>query len=336
MSQSSDNPFAGSGGGYGSQTVGFGSAQQQPQPTAAPSPSTDGGALIKDTTTSQFPTDVIEESRNQPVLIDFWAPWCGPCKQLTPILEAAVNQAGGKVKLVKMNIDEHPAIAGQMGVQSIPAVLAFVDGQPVDGFMGALPESQVTAFIDKVAGMAGGGDTAASMLDDALEKAQAATDAGDPTTAAQLYAAVLQQDPENAKAFAGMAGLMLDAGQDDRVKAMLEGAPDAMKHDPAIAGVQTRLDLLEKVKEIGDPAQLEARLQKDANDHDARFDLALIANAKNERETAANHLLSIMGADREWRDDGARKELLTLFEAWGPADPATAAARRRLSSLLFR
>ncbi|MEL6437175.1 MAG: thioredoxin, partial [Pseudomonadota bacterium] len=187
MSNSNDNPFGGQAGGYGNQSVAFDAAQAAPTPPApaqgaktagAPGASA-GGPLIKDTTTVNFSADVIEESRNQPVLIDFWAPWCGPCKQLTPILEAAVQKAGGTVKLVKMNIDEHPAIAGQMGVQSIPAVLAFVNGQPVDGFMGALPETQVAAFIDKIAGMANSGaDPTAAMIEDGLTQAQAAIDAG--------------------------------------------------------------------------------------------------------------------------------------------------------------
>ncbi|MEM1377215.1 MAG: thioredoxin [Pseudomonadota bacterium] len=330
MSQSNDNPFAGGTADYGSQTVGYGSRAS----TAAPSDMKSTGALIKETTTADFQKDVVEESRNQPVLIDFWAPWCGPCKQLTPVIEAAVNKAGGKVKLVKMNIDEHPAIPGQMGVQSIPAVMAFINGQPVDGFMGAKPDSEVKAFIEKVAGLAGA-DPATAMIEDALNKAQEAAQAGDATSAAQIYAAVLQQEPENVAAFAGMAGLMLDAGQSDRVKAMVDGAPDAIKKAPELASVITRLDLLEKVSAIGEPADLEARLAIDEGDHDALFDLAQIANAKNERDLAANYLLTIMQKDREWRDDGARKELLTFFEAWGPTDPATIAARRRLSSILF-
>ncbi|MEO1749228.1 MAG: thioredoxin, partial [Pseudomonadota bacterium] len=279
--------------------------------------------------------DVVEESRQQPVLIDFWAPWCGPCKQLTPILEAAVQKSGGKIKLVKMNIDEHPAIAGQMGVQSIPAVLAFSNGQPIDGFMGALPESQVQAFIDKIVAAAGS-DPAAEMIEQALEKAAEAVAAGDAAGAAQVYAAILQQDPENATAFAGMAGLMIDSGQADRAKSMLETAPEAIKDDALLTSVKTRLELLEKVAAIGDPKALEARLAADDNDHDARFDLAQIANAQNDRASTADHLLTIMERDREWRDDGARKELLVFFEAWGPTDPATVAARRKLSSILFR
>ncbi|MEL6819412.1 MAG: thioredoxin [Pseudomonadota bacterium] len=332
MTSSNDNPFAGSTGGYGAQSVGY---TTETEPTVTASREKSSGPLIKDTTTAEFTKDVVEESRQQPVLIDFWAPWCGPCKQLTPILEAAVQKSGGKIKLVKMNIDEHPAIAGQMGVQSIPAVLAFSNGQPIDGFMGALPESQVQAFIDKIVAAAGS-DPEAEMVEQALKEAAEAVAAGDAAGAAQLYAAVLQQEPENAIAFAGMAGLMIDNGQADRAKSMLETVPEAIKDDPLLASVKTRLELAEKVAAIGDPAALEARLTADENDHDARFDLALIANAQSSREVAADHLLKIMEKDRDWREDGARKELLVLFEAWGPTDPATVAARRKLSSILFR
>ncbi|MEM9999429.1 MAG: thioredoxin [Pseudomonadota bacterium] len=331
MTQSNDNPFAAPADGYGAQTVGFGADS-----SAAPSaPSAAQGPLIKETTTADFTRDVVEESRNQPVLIDFWAPWCGPCKQLTPILEKAVTAAGGKVKLVKMNIDDHPAIAGQMGVQSIPAVLAFVGGQPVDGFMGALPESQVAAFIDKITSQAGA-DPQEAMVEEALAQAAEAATAGDASRAAQIYAAILQQEPDNAVAYASMAALMLDAGQIERAKGMVDAAPESIKDDAALNGVKSRLELAEKVAAIGDPQSLETRLAADENDHDARFDLAQIANAHNDREAAAQHLLAIMEKDREWRDDGARKELLLFFDAWGPTDPATISARRKLSSLLFR
>ncbi|WP_306118984.1 MULTISPECIES: thioredoxin [unclassified Roseitalea] len=332
-----NNPFApgGNSGGYGETTVGF----EAPSPAPGPAPLAGGaaasGPLIKDTTTADFQADVIEQSRSQPVLIDFWAPWCGPCKQLTPALEAAVTKAGGKVKLVKMNIDEHPAIAGQMGIQSIPAVLAFVDGQPVDGFMGALPESQVTAFIEKLIKMSGGGAQGAAVAE-ALEQAGQAAAQGDLNGAAQIYAMVLQQDPENAAAYGAMAGLMADHGQAERARDMLDQAPESIRGAPELAAVRTKLELAEKVEKIGDPAALEARLAADPGDHEARFDLAQILNARGEREAAADQLLAIMKADRQWRDDGARAELLKFFEAWGQTDPATVKARRKLSSLLFR
>ncbi|WP_421855985.1 thioredoxin [Oricola sp.] len=324
-----DNPFAAgqSGGGYGTQTVDFGGGAGQPQAVPA-------GELIKDTTTAEFAQDVIAESRNQPVLVDFWAPWCGPCKQLTPRLEAAIAKAGGKVKLVKMNIDDHPAIPGQMGVQSIPAVIAFHNGQPVDGFMGAVPDSQLDEFIGKLAGAAG--NTEEEAINQALEAAQAAKDAGDASGAAQIYSMVLERFPENAAAYGGLAGLMLDAGQTDEAKSMLANAPESIADAQELTSLQARLELAEKVAGLGNPAELEQRLSADANDHDARFDLAQIRNATGDRDAAADLLLDIMKADREWRDDGARLELLKFFEAWGMADAATIRARRKLSSLLFR
>ena len=323
----SDNPFAPQSA-YGTTTMGFGGeAPGGAKKTAGP--------LVKDTTTAGFQADVIAESRSQPVLVDFWAPWCGPCRQLTPIIEGAVNAAGGKVKLVKMNIDDHPAIPGQLGIQSIPAVIAFVDGQPVDGFMGAQPESQVKAFIEKVARLGKGGAKAAA-IEEALAEASEAIAQGDINGAAQIYAMVLQQDPENPVAYGGMAGLMADHGQAERARQLLDEAPESIRNAPALVAVRTRMELAEKVAGIGDPAELAARLEKNPGDHDARFDLAQIYNARGDREAASDALLDIMAADREWRDDGARKELLKFFDAWGMTDPATLRARRKLSSLLFR
>jgi len=330
-----DNPFAsGQGGGYGAQNVEFSGASAQPAAMPGGSPAA-GGALIKDTTTADFQQDVIAESNNQPVLVDFWAPWCGPCRQLTPLIEAAVNKAGGKVKLVKMNIDEHPAIAGQMGVQSIPAVVAFHNGQPVDGFMGAIPETQINEFIDKVSSGAGGGGQEKA-IEQALEAATAAREAGDVNQAAQIYQMILQQVPDNAAAYAGLAGMLLDAGETAQAKQMAEQAPEAIAASAELASVKARLELAEKVAGLGDPAELEQRLAGHPDDHDARFDLAQIRNATGDREAAADLLLEIMSRDREWRDDGARLELLKFFEAWGPTDPATVKARRKLSSILFR
>ena len=333
---SQDNPFAPAGQqAYGQQTVGLSAV---PSSAAAPVTSAAGSDLIKETSTAGFQADVIAESRNQPVLIDFWAPWCGPCKQLTPIIEAAVKAAGGKVKLVKMNIDEHPAIAGQMGIQSIPAVIAFANGQPIDGFMGAKPESEVKAFIDRVVSKGGGAvqREQQAAVDEAMKRAGDARQAGDINRAAQIYSTILQHEPDNAAAYGAMAGLLLDAGQKEQAVSMLDQAPDMMADAPELQAVRARIALEEKVAALGDPAALAARLQANGDDHDARFDLAQIANARGDRDAAADGLLAIMKADRQWRDDGARKELLTFFEAWGPTDPATVTARRKLSSLLFR
>jgi putative thioredoxin len=286
--------------------------------------------IVKDTTTADFRQDVIAESARQPVLVDFWAPWCGPCKQLTPVLEKAVKAAGGKVKLVKMNIDEHPQIAGQLGVQSIPAVIAFTRGQPVDGFMGALPEGQVKGFIERLVGPVG-----PSPIEDMLAEADALAAEGDAAGAAELYAAVLAQDPENAAAIASLAKLHLDLGDLDGAKRFLAMAPQGKANDPAIAGARAAIELAEQAASLGDLADLPRRAEADPNDHQARFDLAVGLSAKGQHEEAVTHLLDIVRRDRSWNEDGARKQLVQFFEAWGPTDEATKSGRRRLSSILF-
>ena len=290
-----------------------------------------GADLVKDTTTATFRQDVIAESMKQAVLVDFWAPWCGPCKQLAPVLEKVVREAKGKVKLVKMNIDEHPTIAGQLGVQSIPAVVAFVQGQPVDAFMGAVPESQIKAFVDKLSDAAG-----PSPVEKALEEAATRAAAGDLQGAAQLYAAVLQHEPENIAAIGGMAKLYVDAGDLDRARDMLALAPPEKASDPALAPARTAIELAEQAAALGDMADLERRVAANADDHEARFDLALALNARNRRVEAAEALVEIVRRDRSWNEDGARKQLLQFFEAWGPKDEATMVGRRRLSAVLFR
>ncbi|MCO5147299.1 MAG: thioredoxin [Aquamicrobium sp.] len=322
-----DNPF---GGGYSVQ-YGGGAAATPDAPSHGLNSGAPGGSFVKDTTTAGFAADVIQESRNQPVLVDFWAPWCGPCKQLAPALEKAVAEAGGRVRLVKMNIDDHPSIAGQLGIQSIPAVIAFVDGQPVDGFMGAIPESKIREFIDKVSGPGG----AAEAVAEALAAAGELRMAGDLQGAAQVYAAVLGDAPDNLDAIAGLAETLLDAGDEANAREVLARAPEGSEEAPQLAGVRARLALAEQVAGLGDPAELERRLAADPKDHQARFDLALIHNALGERDKAADALLAIMKADRSWQDDGARLQLLKFFEAWGMADEATLSARRKLSSLLF-
>jgi putative thioredoxin len=291
--------------------------------------------LVKDTTTATFPRDVLEESQKQPVLVDFWAPWCGPCKQLTPVIERVVNEAAGRVKLVKMNIDDHPSIAGQLGIQSIPAVIAFVGGRPVDGFMGALPESQVRDFIDKVAGPGGGPDDQAAEIEAALVEAEGLFEAGDLAAAADLYGAVLQADPENLKALAGMANCMVSAGQWERARDLLTGLTEEQKKDAALVALLAKIAQIEEARKLGDPRALEHELASNPDNHEARIKLAKILNVEGERDAAADHLFYIMKRDRAYDDDGARRQLVQFFDVWGFKDPATIAARRKLSSILF-
>ncbi|OLP60194.1 thioredoxin [Xaviernesmea oryzae] len=325
----SSNPYGGSFGTQMTASASFGApaAKAPAAPAAAP------GDLIKDTTTSGFARDVLEASRNQPVLVDFWAPWCGPCKQLTPVIEKVVKEAAGRVRLVKMNIDEHPSIAGQLGIQSIPAVIAFSGGRPVDGFMGALPESQVREFIDRIAGPAV--DAGAEEIAAVLAEAKALAEEGAHQDAAGLYSAVLQAEPENIEAVAGLAQVMIAAGAPDQARALLADLPEAAKADPALAAIGKKLDQIEEARKLGDPAALEAALAANPDDHEARLKLAKIRNVEGDRSAAAEHLLTIMRKDRSFGEDAGRRELLQFFEVWGPTDPATIAARRRLSALLF-
>jgi putative thioredoxin len=289
--------------------------------------------LIKETTTQTFVKDVIEESRRQPVLIDFWAEWCGPCRQLTPILEKAVRNAKGKVKLVKMNIDQHPAIPGQMGIQSIPAVIAFVNGQPADGFMGAIPESQVNAFIEKLTkGVTAPGEPNIAEI---LKEAEAVLAEGDAEGAAQIYAEVLALDATNIAALAGLSKCYVTSGAIEQAKQTLAMVPESKRNDAAVKAVQAAIDLAEQAQSVGPVAELEQKVAANPLDHQARFDLATALNAMGKRAEATTQLLEIVKRDRKWNDDGARKQLVQFFEAWGVADEATVEGRKRLSTILF-
>jgi len=287
-------------------------------------------AFVRDTTTQTFVKDVIEESKRQPVIVDFWAPWCGPCKQLTPVLEKAVKAAKGKVKLVKMNIDEHPAIPGQMGIQSIPAVIAFVNGQPADGFMGALPESQVVAFLERLTKDRIGGEAK-----DLLKAADAALAEGDSAGAADLYAQLLAEDNTNVHALAGLARCYVETGALDQARQTLDMVPEAKHNDAPVAAARAALDLAEQAKTLGPITELEQKVAANPLDHQARFDLALALNGKGRRMEALEQLISIVKRDRKWNDDGARKQLVQFFDAWGATDEATVEGRKRLSLILF-
>lgn len=284
--------------------------------------------LIKDTTTRDFMRDVVDASREQPVLVDFWAPWCGPCRQLTPVLEKAVRGAKGAIRLVKLNIDQHPEISGQMGVQSIPAVFAFKGGQPVDGFMGALPESRVKAFIDRLIG-----DSAEGTAD--LEAAEAALEAGDVNAAAQAFGEILQSDAENAQAAAGLAKCYIKTGDLERAEQTLALVAPAKAESAPVASARASLELAKKAGEAGDVDSLRTKVSAEPSDPQARFDLALALNAKGDHQGALDELLTIVAKNRAWNDDAARKQLVQFFDAWGPSDPATTSGRQKLSSLLF-
>src|SRR3981189_3481663 len=285
---------------------------------------------VKDTTTQTFVQDVTEESKRQPVLVDFWAEWCGPCKQLAPVLEKVVRATKGKVKLVKMDIDKHPSIPGQLGIQSIPAVFAFVNGQPVDGFLGALPESQVLAFIERVTKDRLGGEE-----QDLLKSADEALAKGDAAGAADLYAPPLAQDRRNIPALAGLARAYVSTGAIEQAKQTLALVPESKRNDAAVAAARAALEVAEQAKSVGAVGELEQKVAADPRDHQARFDLAVALNGQGRRQEAVDHLIDIVKRDRKWNDDGARKQLVQFFEAWGPTDEATVNGRKLLSSVLF-
>ena len=296
---------------------------------AKPTPAGAAGASdnVMDGSDATFVADVIEASRVQPVIVDFWATWCGPCKQLGPALEKAVAAAKGAVKLVKIDVDKNPAIAGQLRIQSIPTVYAFVDGRPVDGFQGALPESEVKAFVDRLIG-----PPEAAEIDDILALAAESLQLGDIAGAAQAFAQALQLDPQNAKAIAGMARLYLQNGDPERAGELLAMAPAGTK-DADLDSVRAALKLAGSAS--AETAALEQRLAANSDDHEARLELARALGARGDYNKAADQLLHIIQRDRDWNDQAARKQLLEVFEAAGPASDVAKQGRKRLSAILF-
>jgi putative thioredoxin len=288
------------------------------------------GDVVKDSDSQNFMKDVIEASRSQPVIVDFWAPWCGPCKQLGPIIERVVRAAGGKVRLVKINVDESPELAQQLRIQSIPMVYGFIQGQPVDGFAGALPESQIKAFVERLAGPVG-----PSPVEAGLEQAKAAVAAGQIDVARQIYERVLSAEPENPDALAGAARCHIASGRLAAAREILDRVPTQHTNHVEIGGARAALSLAEEAGTLADPKALHERLKATPEDHAARLDLATSLFLRGQIEPAIDELLTIVRKDREWQDQAARKQLIKFFEALGPHHPATVAGRRKLSAVLF-
>ena len=291
-----------------------------------------GPAAVKDVTTATFMTEVVDGSFEAPVIVDFWAPWCGPCKQLGPLLEKTVRATNGAVRMVKVNIDENPQIAQQMRIQSIPAVYAFKDGRPVDGFVGALPESQVKQFIQRL----GGGKGGPSPVEEAMAMAKEALQSGDHKSAGALYSQILQRDPANVEALAGNTRAMIARGDLAKARQALDRVPKENAGHAEITAARSALELAEQAqKSMAGAGKLRARLANNPDDHEARFELATALFGSGERETAIDELLDLFKRDREWNEQAARKQLVKFFEAMGPTDPLTLSGRRRLSAQMF-
>jgi len=299
--------------------------------TAAPT--TDAGALIKDGSEQSFMQDVIETSQSVPVIVDFWAPWCGPCKTLGPALEAAVTAAQGAVQMVKLNVDENQAIAGQLQIQSIPTVYAFWQGKPVDGFQGAVPGSEIQAFVDRVSAMGNGAPDGG--LADALSAAQEMLADGDIEDAAQTFAAILEEEPSTVGAYAGLAQCYLAQGDLEQVEATLNGAPAEISKAPELEALYAQLELAKQAAGAGPLGELQAGVEAEGDNHQARLDLAIALHAAGDAQAAVDHLLELFRRDREWNDAAAKTLLFTIFDALPANDPVVLNGRRKLSSLIF-
>ena len=299
--------------------------------TAAPT--TDAGALIKDGSEQSFMQDVIETSQSVPVIVDFWAPWCGPCKTLGPALEAAVTAAQGAVQMVKLNVDENQAIAGQLQIQSIPTVYAFWQGKPVDGFQGAVPGSEIQAFVDRVSTMGKGAPDGG--LADALSSSQEMLADCDIEDAAQTFAAILEEEPSTVGAYAGMAQCYLAQGDLEQVEATLNGAPAEISKAPELEALYAQLELAKQAAGAGPLGELQAAVEAEGGNHQARLDLAIALHAAGDAQAAVDHLLELFRRDREWNDAAAKTKLFTIFDALPANDPVVLNGRRKLSSLIF-
>ncbi len=289
-----------------------------------------GGDLIKDAGEATFEQDVLDASKEVPVIVDFWAPWCGPCKTLGPMLEDAVKAAGGKVRMVKINVDENQAIAAQLRIQSIPTVYGFWQGQPVDGFQGALPASEIKTFVKKLADQAGDGG-----LSEAVEAAEAMLAEGAAADAAQTFAAILEEEPNNPAAYGGLVRAHIAAGDLAKAEAVLNGAPAEISHAPELEAAHAQLELTRQAENVAPLDELRAAVEANPDDLQARFDLAIALHSSGQTEEAVNELLEIFRRDREWNDEAAKKQLFTVFDALPPQDPIVLNGRRKLSSLIF-